>query len=372
MKIKEESLCCRCYSDKSNVKMYSRDNNMDPGEVPSALLGLSLIEQQLISRLAHLMHIHMLKHGGIAAKGHHITFPQEVNEPAKILPKLRAELAVIKVRRKNADDICQDFKVRRHVVQNALHWLKPNNKAYKDIEISQKRLDLLPEDGDIQIDTIATDNISSVSDLGPAPQQNTLENDGETASTATLKDMSIDIHENVQQALKQIVNEGSVSKNKRVRITIPWPSRNEQPMSEFTTTHFFTLCFPCLFPYGDGDFHNYRPRTCSSMSNWAEHLVWFKDRRFSKHKYIKFIVHNIISRKRTLGQSTYILKQPIGDEHMTLEDLKLKIQNGDNSIVQKVLYFGACLRGTSQYWSQRGRELRSPVQYQIQQEKGLP
>ena len=57
---------------------------------------------------------------------------------------------------------------------------------------------------------------------------------------------------------------------------------------------------------------------------------------------------------------------------MTLEDSKLKIQNGDNSIVQKVLYFGACLRGTSQYWSQRGRELRSLVQYQIQQGKGLP
>ena len=144
------------------------------------------------------------------------------------MPKLPSEIADIKVSRKNADDTCQDFKARRHVVQNALHWLKLNNKAYKDIEISQQRLDLLPEDGDIQIDTKY--DTRTVSDFGP-PQQNALENDGETASTATLKDMSIDIHENVQQTLKQIVNEGSVSKNKRVSITIPWPSRNEQPLS---------------------------------------------------------------------------------------------------------------------------------------------
>jgi hypothetical protein len=44
----------------------------------------------------------------------------------------------------------------------------------------------------------------------------------------------------------------------------------------------------------------------------------------------------------------------------------------DNSIAKKVLYFGASLRGTTQYWSQRGKELRALIQYQINEKQGLP
>ena len=108
------------------------------------------------------------------------------------------------------------------------------------------------------------------------------------------------------------------------------------------------------------------------MSEWAEHLIWYTDGRFAQHKYFKFIVHNIISRKRALEQSTYIMKQQIGDEHMSIDDLKQRIQNGDSSIAQKILYFGASLRGTSQYWSRRAQELRALIQYQINAGKGLP
>ncbi|KAH3883662.1 hypothetical protein DPMN_007622 [Dreissena polymorpha] len=108
------------------------------------------------------------------------------------------------------------------------------------------------------------------------------------------------------------------------------------------------------------------------MSEWAEHLIWYTDGRFAQHKYFQFIVHNIISRKRALEQSTYIMKQQIGDEHMSIDDLKQRIQNGDSSIAQKILYFGASLRGTSQYWSRRAQELRALIQYQINAGKGLP
>ncbi|KAH3798903.1 hypothetical protein DPMN_152506 [Dreissena polymorpha] len=37
------------------------------------------------------------------------------------------------------------------------------------------------------------------------------------------------------------------------------------------------------------------------------------------------------------------MKQQIGDEHMSITDLKQRIQNGDSSIAQKILYFGASL-----------------------------
>lgn len=57
---------------------------------------------------------------------------------------------------------------------------------------------------------------------------------------------------------------------------------------------------------------------------------------------------------------------------MTVSDLKEQLQNGNNSIPEKILYFGANLRGTSQYWAQRAKELRALIQYQINEGKGLP
>ena len=109
-----------------------------------------------------------------------------------------------------------------------------------------------------------------------------------------------------------------------------------------------------------------------SMSDWAEHLIWYKDGRFAQHQYFKFIVHNIIMRKQTLEQSTFIVKQKLGDNPMSLQEIEQRLQDGDTSIGQKLLYFGANLRGTSQYWAQRQNELRSLIQYQINDGNGLP
>ena len=44
-------------------------------------------------------------------------------------------------------------------------------------------------------------------------------------------------------------------------------------------------------------------------------------------------------RKRTLEQSTYIMKEQMGDKHniMSIHDLKQRIQRGDSCIAQKIL-----------------------------------
>ena len=48
-------------------------------------------------------------------------------------------------------------------------------------------------------------------------------------------------------------------------------------------------------------------------------------------------------RKRTLEQSTYIMKEQVGDEHMFPHDLKQSIQRSDKCIAQKIVQFGSCL-----------------------------
>jgi hypothetical protein len=128
-----ESLCQRCHSDKNSIKMFSDKNLMNPLQVPSELQNLTLVEQQLICRIASVTLVHMLKHGGIAPNGHCVTFPQDVNEPANILPQLPKELKMICVRKIGANNTSKEFNVRRLAVLNALKWLK---KITKHIPIS--------------------------------------------------------------------------------------------------------------------------------------------------------------------------------------------------------------------------------------------
>ena len=213
------------------------------------------------------------------------------------------------------------------------------------------------------------------SDRGPAPDQIDIgEVDGITNSSV-LPDSPINIREKVQKVVDQIVggeNQNEITVKKRGTVTIPWPTRGDVPISEFVTSNLFTMAFPCLFPYGSGDFHVNRPRTCESMADWAEHLLWFEDGRFANHQYFKFVVHNMIMRKRAIENSTFIVKQKLGDAHLSVSDIRDKIQNDDNSIIKKIIYLSSNLRGSSKYWDQKAKELRSLVQYNINEGCGLP
>ncbi len=241
-------------------------------------------------------------------------------------------------------------------VENALILLKSNNPAYADIIISKVRLEQLPEDDAVPIYTLETTYAKNASDDGPAAQQvDPGETDGETHSGVGIPESCINIKDQVEHVVRDVVgpNHDKVTQSRKY-ICIPWPTQNDCPLSEFTTRYFFTLSFPCLFPYGQGDFHINRPRTCTSMSDWAEHLMWYEDGRFAQHTCFKFIVHNMIVRKRTLEQTTYIVKQQLGDHPISMS---AAASRGDTSIAQKVLYFGASLRGTSQYWG--SKEIRN-------------
>ena len=68
----------RCRRDKKVPNVWSGENNMDPMAVPEILSDMLDAEQLLIARLAPTVHVHLLKHGGIASKGHCIAFPQAV------------------------------------------------------------------------------------------------------------------------------------------------------------------------------------------------------------------------------------------------------------------------------------------------------
>ena len=247
------NMCSRCRRDKKVPKVWSYENNMDPMCVPEELSGMSDAEQMLIARLAPTVHVHILKHGGIASKGHCIAFPQAVQEPATILPRLPAEVDIIRVRRQGRDDTHKDFRVRRYRVQQALCWLKDNNPAYSDIVIDVARIHNLPEDGQLpNLRTIEFSETERVDDQGPAPQQldagETDGNDDSTVSGIILPEPGVNVQEQVEAAINEVVTEPQEAETEESqrRPVIPWPSTDTTPASEFTTPFFsqwrFLVC----------------------------------------------------------------------------------------------------------------------------------
>jgi hypothetical protein len=189
-----------------------------------------------------------------------VTFPQEVNKPSQILPRLPKDIKTLKVRKGGKYDTSKEFTVRRFKVQSALLWLKQNNPVYSDIIFSQDRHELLPIDGKMaDIETREySDKTIHQSDRGPAPDQIDIgEVDGITNSSVLLPDSPINIRGKVQNEVDEIVggeNQNEITVNKRGTVTIPWPTRGDVPISEFVTSNSFTIAFSFLIPCRSGDF----------------------------------------------------------------------------------------------------------------------
>ena len=169
---------------------------------------MSDAEQMLIARLPPTVHVHMLKQGGIASRGHCIAFPQAMQEPATILPRLPGEVDIIRVRRQGKDDSHKDFQV-----EGVLRWLEDNNPAYADVVIDKACLQNLPTDGELpNLRTVEfCETAEQMDDQGPALQQldagETDCTDDSTVSGVILPQPGVNVQAQVEAALNEVVLE---------------------------------------------------------------------------------------------------------------------------------------------------------------------
>ena len=127
------------------------DNDMTFAPVPDELRDLSIGEELLIARVQMALPVQRLRHGGLASKGHVCFFMKKMEGIAYVLPRLREDITTVRLRIRGdegADD-AKVYRVRRKRVQEALVYLKANHEFYRDIQISDERLSMLPEDGEV-------------------------------------------------------------------------------------------------------------------------------------------------------------------------------------------------------------------------------
>ncbi|RIA90130.1 hypothetical protein C1645_823756 [Glomus cerebriforme] len=70
--------CRRCHTEKLLPKKFSAKNNMDPGEAPEKLKGLTEIEEMLIVQVFTVMTVYRLRGGQNGYMGNIINFPQDI------------------------------------------------------------------------------------------------------------------------------------------------------------------------------------------------------------------------------------------------------------------------------------------------------
>ena len=154
--------CAKC--SQTRLDDYFGTDDANPGSIPLQLRQhmLTFVEEQLISLVCVNQYVYLRGKGGIATKGHCINFAQDILQIASILPRLAEDVPIVIIRKRNASTgVSQDLKVRRNVVLLWLTWLKANSPVpgYKNLEISQERIDSLPDNDEMPgIRVIETDD----------------------------------------------------------------------------------------------------------------------------------------------------------------------------------------------------------------------
>ena len=245
--------CRRCHTEKKTPKKFSAENNMDPGDVPEELKGLTEIEEMLIAQVFTVMSVYRLRGGQNGYRGNIINFPQDVHEFTKWLPRNPFSLDVLVVQRQSSNETTayRDFYVRRDKVARALVWLKANNRYYEDIIIDNEILQSLPENGSIvsQFTQIQNDQaIDEIFEQNPNDQaiDEILGNEDEAISRTFVPSRTSTRREEVaiNDTLDQMQSNNP---------PILWPEIDGFPINEFQTPRYIARAFPTLYPYGNGD-----------------------------------------------------------------------------------------------------------------------
>jgi len=91
------------------------------------------------------------------------------------------------------------------------------------------------------------------------------------------------------------------------------------------------MSFPSIFVNGSCAItHNQLVKL--DYDEWLQQIYFQGDGRVSKHSHPKFFLYNLGLRKQALQQGSYLVAQKVNESHITIEELKERIQNNDDSI----------------------------------------
>ena len=382
-------ICRRCDREKPKENMpymFSPENNMYPGPQPPELANLTLVEQVCIARAHTLLRVVNLKGGGSKIKGSSISFAQDVGDFYRKLPTRPEELPIVIVKSHNQN---AQFRANRHRIKRALDWLVKNNKYYKGlVEISNENLSAYPDDdysyvenlrslqseddGDenpevdqttethsaLHINDDVNDNADDLADAEHHGEENTSDPAGtfvhHEIPTGRTKD-------NIEAALLLMKTKSAEKQSDSPQpVELELPTRDQNPLSEFRTEGFFTMCYPHLFPTGAGDVtakSDQKVEVKDNLREFADHLFWVaideennsEQSRFSADPRFAFHVVNMYQRHEALKLGTVMADRICEDK--SVEEITAALENPSHSLTKCIKHLSGQIPGSDAFFA---------------------
>ena len=146
-----------------------------------------------------------------------------------------------------------------------------------------------------------------------------------------------------------------------------------KPSEYDPTESVFVNSYPWLFPGGIGDLYDME-RGKWSVKEWGRHLLHYYDGRFSSDQMFSLFVFNAIERHTNNTQGDYFFNSSkfIGENPPTIEELKEKLANGDDTYIQMLRYYARGIKGSDNYWRGKTMELENWINHHVAAGRGPP
>lgn len=393
---KTDDLCKSCFGKNEWTKKktamlpvwfdFSGDTQY---HVPYVLASLREGEKLLIQQISVYVPLHHLMFGQLGAKGHIVSFPQNVAEVCKVLPRLPAQVSLIRVvkhfKLPDGEITSKTFSIRKQNVLDALKWLKQFNHLYHAIQIADCNLDWIEDGVEQQLPPTVEQLIQDMStlqvcseDRGPSEDQISAVVDVNSdiePCYGTLNEFNQHIPKvkdsEVVAGMVDAMNIGKHGAARSNKGTISFPYVSPDPVSEYTEIYLFEKAFPCLFPGGTGGYGSI-PKPKPTLSDWMSKTMLFKDGRFGGDRMWAFCALNFLSRHTNQTSGGFFVDTFYKQGPKTLEALQKEVSNGNSGWISSISYFSLRVTGSTQYWQDRQNEVFAWINYHLEQQHGPP
>jgi hypothetical protein len=121
------------------------------------------------------------------------------------------------------------------------------------------------------------------------------------------------------------------------------------------------MVFPTLYPTGRADFNSPRLRSVT-LGDYARHLLCYHDGRFGRHPRWRFLVFNILMRRKAASAARFYVSKASGLKDLSREELTAALQD-DTQLVDQIVRQGSELTGTRPFWRNKSNSLTAQARF---------
>jgi len=258
------------------------------------------------------------------------------------------------------DAIYQDFRVRRHAIQQWLEYLVQHHPTFQShqVEVDYAQLDQLPVDGLVH-DRLRTMENEQMDDafLNTGPPE--ASHDGDAQQPDPLFSASFVPNLQDRQTEEDHLRQAALQPDGPVILTMP--SMRGTPINEHSGHHIAIDAFPTLFPTGKADIAAERDEKIE-MKDWASHLMKLKGGRFARHPQFRYWVLNTMMRQAARKASSWYLHTHKEDKDLSVEEICEMIESGDaTGLAERVSHAGVKLAGSKPFWQSAQKDLIAQI-----------